>query len=428
MMVNFENHPCFNDKVRHKYARIHLPVAPRCNIQCNFCNRDFDCVNESRPGVTSGILSPQQALLYLDKVVARMPNLSVVGIAGPGDPFANPDETMETLRLVRAKYPEILLCVATNGLNVLPYVAELAELKVSHVTITINAVDAEVGSRVYSWVRYNKRIHNNVEGAKLLLKNQLEAVQKLKEYGITVKINSIIIPGMNSLHIPVVAEMMKELGADIFNCIPLIPTKNTKFETVPAPTHVEIKEIRKEAEQFLPQMSHCRRCRADAVGLLGDAVTDDIVNEIKTFSEMSDTEIEMMNVDTTARPFVAVASMEGVLVNQHLGEADRLLIYRKTGDSSELIDTRETPEAGSGDDRWKSLSDIIKDCNSIVVSGVGNKPKEILEESGIKTFVMEGMISEVVDGILHGKSVNHLMKRCKTKCGESCSGNAMGCG
>jgi len=31
--MNISNHPCFNDKVRHTFGRVHLPVAPRCNIQ-----------------------------------------------------------------------------------------------------------------------------------------------------------------------------------------------------------------------------------------------------------------------------------------------------------------------------------------------------------------------------------------------------------
>ncbi|WP_227625365.1 hypothetical protein [Geofilum rubicundum] len=53
-------HPCFDEKARHAHARVHLPVAPNCNIQCNYCNRQFDCVNESRPGVTSTLLKPFQ--------------------------------------------------------------------------------------------------------------------------------------------------------------------------------------------------------------------------------------------------------------------------------------------------------------------------------------------------------------------------------
>ena len=100
-------------------------------FNCNYCKRDYDCVNESRPGVTSEVLSPEQALAYTIRLKEKMPHLSVVGIAGPGDPFANPIQTMTTLRLIRKEFPEMILCLSSNGLNVLPYVDELKELEVS---------------------------------------------------------------------------------------------------------------------------------------------------------------------------------------------------------------------------------------------------------------------------------------------------------
>ena len=144
--LDLTNHPCFNPDVYRKAARIHLPVAPKCNLQCNYCDRSFDCANETRPGVSSVLLSPFQAVTYLKAVYAKMPHLTVVGIAGPGDPFANPVETMETLRLVRQEFPNILLCVATNGLGLVEHIDELVELKVSHVTMTINTVNPAVGA------------------------------------------------------------------------------------------------------------------------------------------------------------------------------------------------------------------------------------------------------------------------------------------
>ncbi|MFH0823951.1 MAG: nitrogen fixation protein NifB, partial [Pseudomonadota bacterium] len=119
-----ENHPCFNVEAKGKCGRVHLPVAPDCNIKCNYCNRKYDCVNESRPGVTSSVLNPRQAVLYLEQVLERTPNITVAGIAGPGDAFAHPKPTMETLRLIRKQFPNLLLCLATNGLNVGPYIAE----------------------------------------------------------------------------------------------------------------------------------------------------------------------------------------------------------------------------------------------------------------------------------------------------------------
>ena len=42
------------------------------NIQCNYCKRGYDCVNESRPGVTSEVLSPEQALAYTIRLKEKM--------------------------------------------------------------------------------------------------------------------------------------------------------------------------------------------------------------------------------------------------------------------------------------------------------------------------------------------------------------------
>ena len=119
--LDINRHPCFNAEVKGECGRLHLPVAPKCNILCNYCNRKFDCVNESRPGVSSALLSPHQAVSYMEQVLAKEPRITVAGIAGPGDPFANPRETMKTIRLVRERFPEILLCLASNGLGLLPY-------------------------------------------------------------------------------------------------------------------------------------------------------------------------------------------------------------------------------------------------------------------------------------------------------------------
>ena len=138
----------------------------------------YDCTNESRPGVTSAVLSPRQALDYLERVLEKDPRITVVGIAGPGDPFATPERTMETLRLVRERYPEMLLCVASQRTDVAPYVEELAELEVSHVTLTVNAVDPEIGAKIYAWVRDGKRGLSRRGGGRIALERQAEAIRR----------------------------------------------------------------------------------------------------------------------------------------------------------------------------------------------------------------------------------------------------------
>jgi nitrogen fixation protein NifB len=263
-------HPCFSHAARLTHARVHLPVASRCNMQCGYCNRKYDCVNESRPGVTCMVMSPREAVSYLDEINTKTRNFSVVGIAGPGDPFANADETIETLRLVRNRYPDILLCLATNGLNLLPYVAVLAKLGVSHVSITINAVDPEIGAKIYSWISYGNRRLEGIEAAALLWERQKLSIPALRSHGMVIKVNSILIPGINDQHIPEVAENVSGLGANLFNVMPIYPVLETPFASIAEPGPGLIAKVRSRAGGYLPQMTHCTRCRADAVGLLGE--------------------------------------------------------------------------------------------------------------------------------------------------------------
>lgn len=424
MTLNIANHPCFNDTSRHKFGRIHLPVAPKCNIQCNYCNRKFDCMNENRPGVTSKVLSPKQALHYLDSALKLSPNISVVGIAGPGDPFANPEETMETLRLVREHYPEMLLCVATNGLDVLPYIDELADLQVSHVTLTINAIDPQIGAEIYAWVRYQKRMYRDLQGAQLLLENQLAALQKLKRLGVTAKVNSIIIPGVNDSHVIEVARQVAAMGADILNALPYYNTTETVFENIPEPEPAMVQEIQEEAGKLLPQMKHCARCRADAVGIIGEINSEEIMEKMAEASRLPKNPDEY-------RPFIAVGSIEGVLINQHLGEADRFLVYAldEVNQSCKLVDSRQAPPPGGGKDRWEALAERLSDCRALLVNSAGDSPKNVLTARGIDVMSLEGVIEEAVYGVFTGQNLKHLMKSSQIHaCKSGCSGTGNGCG
>ncbi|HMQ53512.1 MAG TPA: nitrogenase cofactor biosynthesis protein NifB [Anaerolineae bacterium] len=428
MTLNLANHPCFNDKARHTYGRVHLPVAPKCNVQCNFCNRKYDCVNESRPGVTSAVLSPYQALAYLDQVMAELDNISVVGIAGPGDPFANAERTLETLQLVRAKYPRIILCLATNGLGLPPYVKEVADLQVSHVTITVNAVDPAIGAKIYAWARYGKKLYRPEEGAEILLKRQLEAIQGLKKHGVTVKVNTIIMPGINDDHIEAVAQKMAELGVDILNCMSYYPTSGSAFENMMPPSPQRVTEVRQKAGVYLPLMHHCARCRADAVGLLGEGTSEAMMQKLQMAKQLPRQPQPAPRQADTDRPYIAVTSREGVLVNQHLGEADQIFVYGHKNGSIDWIETRPTPTPGSGLERWQQLSQVIGDCRALLVSGIGASPKEVLTEAGIEILEVEGLIDEAVKAVFEERSLNHLLKRGRTVCGAACSGTSQGCG
>lgn len=424
--MNFDNHPCFNAEAHRKYGRVHLPVAPRCNVQCKFCNRKFDCVNESRPGVTSGVLSPLQAMAYLDSVLERRSDIAVMGIAGPGDPFANPEETLETLRLTRQRHPDLMLCVATNGLNLFPYLDELAAIGLSHVTVTVNAVDPEIGSRIYAWVRHDRRVRRSREGAEILLENQMAAISGLKKRGMAVKINTIVIPGINDHHVEAVAEVMGRLSVDILNCVPYYPCEGSAFEELPEPTPERMEAIRREAGRHVQQMRHCKRCRADAVGLLGEAPDPVLMERLQACEKQAPCETGLPT--EAGRPHVAVASREGVLVNQHLGEARELMIFGRSGGKVVHLENRSTPDPGGGADRWLALSERLSDCRAVLVSGIGASPRQVLTGTGIRVFEIEGMIGEAVGRLFDGESLAAFKLRAPAPCGVGCTGNGAGCG
>lgn len=270
-----DDHPCFHGQVSARWGRVHLPVAPDCNIQCNFCNRRYECANESRPGVTRRVLTPAEALTDLDSLLKRRTDIAVVGIAGPGDPLCDAARTLETLRAVHAAHPGLLLCVSTNGLNLAGHIDALADAGVTHVTVTVNAVHPEIGRRIYAWVTVDGRTYRGTEAAALLLRRQEEAVVGLKRRGLVVKINTVVLPGVNTGHIAAIAEKAAEWGADAMNCMPLIPVHDTPFAALAPPAAAELARIRKLAAVHVPQIYHCRRCRADAAGLLCAADAED---------------------------------------------------------------------------------------------------------------------------------------------------------
>jgi len=243
------DHPCFNYSACKTAARMHLPVAPECNIHCCYCNRDYDCVNETRPGVTSRILSPEQAFEKFAEASKKLGNITTAGFAGPGDPLANWDEVRQTAELIRAFNKNINLCISTNGLRLPGYADELIETGFSFLTVTINAATPETAAKIYTCADVEE-----------LLKNQLMGVKYLSDRGIKTKINTIYLPGINDGEIEEIARVVSENNAFMMNI------KNV----IPSPSPPELGEMRRKCAVYIKQMDHCRQCRADSVGLLGD--------------------------------------------------------------------------------------------------------------------------------------------------------------
>lgn len=259
-------HPCFSGEAHFQCGRIHLPVAPGCNIQCAYCDRKYDCPNESRPGITSVVLTPEEAVRRVGMALEKEPRIRVAAVAGPGEPLYSP-VTLETMGLVRENFPDLFLCLSTNGLLLEENLEEIARLGISTLTVTLNTRRPETARKLYLRVSSEGKNLPPDRGIPLLLAAQEAGIRKAAELGLAVKINTVLVPGINDGEIGEIAETVSRWGAVLMNILPLIP--QAKLKDVPRPDPAMIHSARVEGEKFLPQFTHCRQCRADACGIPG---------------------------------------------------------------------------------------------------------------------------------------------------------------
>jgi nitrogen fixation protein NifB len=206
--------------------------------------------------------------------------------------------------------------------------------------------------------------------------------------------------------------------------------EDSVFGNLGEPSKESVIQVRKDAQDFLPVMKHCSRCRADAVGLLSEKLDNAGISLLQSFAGLA------LNPQET-RPFVAVASREGMLVNLHLGEAEKLYVYTQKGDEYLLVDVRKAPFPGGGNRRWEDLAKLLSDCQAILVAKVGRFPGELLYKAGIKVFEMQGLIEEGLELVFNGQEVPSALKPppctscAHTEPGGNCrcsGGSGMGCG
>ncbi|MBK1701246.1 nitrogenase cofactor biosynthesis protein NifB [Thiococcus pfennigii] len=429
------NHPCFSEEAHHHYARMHVAVAPACNIQCHYCNRKYDCANESRPGVVSEVLTPEQAVKKVLAVAAHIPQMSVLGIAGPGDPLANPERTLATFRALSEQAPDIKLCLSTNGLALPGLVDAICAHNIDHVTITINCLDPDIGAEIYPWIFWNRRRIKGRRAAEILIEQQQLGLEALVARGVLVKVNSVMIPGVNDAHLAEVSRVVKAKGAFLHNVMPLIakPEHGTFYGLMGqrGPTPQELRALQDACAGDMRMMRHCRQCRADAVGMLGEDRSADFTLEkvaamqIDPVAAMQrrqavqaaiEARREAARATQSAQPgsvpvaltlpkraveapapaatpqvLMAVATRGDGLVNQHFGQATEFLIYAVDADGARLASRQAVDRYCTGPsdcgDAEAALAGAIRalaGCTAVLCAKIGFEPWGRLEAAGIQ--------------------------------------------
>ncbi|MDR2129267.1 MAG: nitrogenase cofactor biosynthesis protein NifB [Burkholderiaceae bacterium] len=435
-----KNHPCYSEQAHHHYARMHVAVAPACNIQCNYCNRKYDCSNESRPGVVSQKLTPEQAVKKVLAVASEIPQMTVLGIAGPGDSLASPAKTFETFRLLQERAPDIKLCLSTNGLALPDMVDEICKYNVDHVTITINMVDPAVGAKIYPWIFWRHKRVTGYEAARILHERQMQGLEMLSARGVLTKINSVLIPGINDEHLIEVNREVKKRGAFLHNIMPLISEAEhgTYFglNGQRGPSAQELKAVQDACMGGANLMRHCRQCRADAVGLLGEDRSDEFtldkiehmevvydLDRRRQYQNQVEAERQAQSAakrqalaqvaatamdggaaaaaagDDALKVLVAVATKGAGRVNEHFGHVSEFQIFEVSATQALFVGHRRVDmycQGGYGDDeQLPSVVRAINDCHAVLVAKIGACPKDELLQAGIEP--VEQYVGEFIE-------------------------------
>ena len=262
----------------------------------------------------------------------------------------------------------------------------------------------------------------------------MEGLQALREADILCKVNSVMIPGINDKHLVEVDNVIRQHGAFLHNIMPLIsaPEHGTHFGLTGqrGPTAKELKALQDDCSGNMKMMRHCRQCRADAVGLLGEDRSQEFTKakfmemppeyNLETRQEVhagiAQFKAELASakaktkstakVANSPKILVAVATKGGGLVNQHFGHAKEFMIYEVDANEARFVGHRKVAhycQGGYGEEATlEGIISTVADCKAVLASKVGPCPQKELEKAGVRVVeaydVIEKVAREFYDG------------------------------
>jgi nitrogen fixation protein NifB len=178
------------------------------------------------------------------------------------------------------------------------------------------------------------------------------------------------------------------------------------------PTAQELKALQDSCEGEMNMMRHCRQCRADAVGLLGEDRSAEFTTEKIDAMEVSydsesrrayqelvegqrqakvaarETELAgLAGADSAIKILVAVATQGEGKINEHFGHAKEFQIYELSSAGAKFVGHRRVDlycQGGFGDeDALPTVVRAINDCHAVFVAKIGACPKDELKQAGI---------------------------------------------
>ncbi|MFZ4858308.1 MAG: NifB/NifX family molybdenum-iron cluster-binding protein [Desulfuromonadaceae bacterium] len=104
---------------------------------------------------------------------------------------------------------------------------------------------------------------------------------------------------------------------------------------------------------------------------------------------------------------IAVASSDGVTVDQHFGRARSFRIYRLHDSGYEFLENRDNETACSGgthdDNALEAAATRISDCRGVVVAQIGAGAIDALIMHRILPFTLPGTVEEAFETLIKSK-------------------------
>lgn len=86
---------------------------------------------------------------------------------------------------------------------------------------------------------------------------------------------------------------------------------------------------------------------------------------------------------------MAVATKDGLRIDQHFGQAEEFRVYDVEGDNAKLVESRKVAAHAQGDeDPRQTIMRMLGDCRLLLVAKVGPTPQEQLASAGIEATDM----------------------------------------
>ena len=111
---------------------------------------------------------------------------------------------------------------------------------------------------------------------------------------------------------------------------------------------------------------------------------------------------------------IAVASSDGIVVNNHFGRASEFYIYQINDKKIQFIEKRNViPVCDRGnhdDNRLKENLLTFKDCKYLLVSRIGEGAVSMARQVGIECYEIPGVIEDSINQLIKYNLIKNLFE------------------